>query len=241
MAVSYIGAVTASPANNPTSGSWAPHASWAAGDVLVVWWYTADEGKTITPPVSITPLQDAAISGRGRLFVGRRVLQGGDSTFGWTASSVATASTIWGSQTWRGVDGTTPVEAEGGPFSYVNTDTPTGPPVTPVSNDAAIVTIVGGNNDAGSASVAPTNYTLGGGDTTTLGSDATAVAAYRILSGGAGVEEVIGTWTLNISSTVDGMLWSGAFKPATVGGGARASLMGGKLVGRGLTLQGLVR
>ena len=210
--ISYIGSANAT-ANNPTSGSFSLPGSWAAGDTAVFWWYTYANTKTFTAPLGVTQKQQASSAGYGRIYIGYRVLQSGDSTFAWTASSVANSTTIWGTSVFRGVDGTgDPFEAQSGaPATFTNARDPNPPAVTTVSNNAWVIPIFGKRNDYTSITT-PTNYTSAGSNSSTTGNDASAGAAYRqIATPGA---ENPGAWTLGGGNpNDDGYVWTGALRP----------------------------
>jgi hypothetical protein len=230
--ITYVGSAS-STANNPTSGSFSLPGGWAAGDTAVFWWYTYSSTKTFTAPPGVTQKQQAASAGYGRLYIGYRALQSGDSTFSWSASSVANSTTIWGTSVFRGVDGTgDPFEAQSGaPATFTNARDPNPPSVTTVSNNAWVIPIFGKRNDYTSIT-APTNYTSAGSNSSTLGNDASAGAAYRQIAT-PGLEDP-GVWTLGGGNpNDDGYVWTGALRPSTaVTANTRAAIKaGGTLYG----------
>ena len=210
--ISYIGSANAT-ANNPTNGSFSLPGGWAAGDTAIFWWYTYANTKTFTAPPGVTQKQQASSGGYGRIYIGYRVLQAGDSTFSWTSSSVANSTTIWGTSVFRGVDGTgDPFEAQSGaPATFTNARDPNPPAVTTVSNNAWVIPIFGKRNDYTSITT-PANYTSAGSNSSTTGNDACAGAAYRqIATPGA---ENPGAWTLGGgAASDDGYVWTGALRP----------------------------
>jgi len=215
--ISFIGN-TSSTGNNPTSGTFTLNSiSWQADDVAVFWWYTRVATKTFTlDDAKITQKQQAyddADGYAGRIFIGYRVLQAGDTTFGWTSSSSSNATTIWGTSVFRGVDTTgDPFEAESGvPERWLNTEDPNPPAVVTVTDSAWAVPIFGKQNDYSSITV-PTNYTTAGSNVSSDGNDASAGIAYReIASHGS---ENPGKWDLAGGGTSDdGYTWTGALKP----------------------------
>src|SRR5688572_26029840 len=90
---------------NPTSGNWTLPAGWQVGDVAVFWWAANNNGKTFTEPAEVTQKHDfsTATATEGRLFLGYRWLESGDSVFGWTASSLAGVACTWGVDVFRDV------------------------------------------------------------------------------------------------------------------------------------------
>jgi hypothetical protein len=228
--ISYVGTAN-STGNNPTSNSFSLPGGWAAGDTAIFWWYTYADTKTFTPPSGVTQKQQASSSGYGRLYIGYRVLQSGDSTFSWSASSVSNSTTIWGTSVFRGVDGTgDPFEAQSGaPATFTNVNDPNPPSVTTVSNNAWVIPIFGKRNDYTSITP-PTNYTSAGSNQSTTGNDASAGVAYREIAT-AGLEDP-GAWTLGGGvSSDDGYVWTGALKPNTTSNTSAALKVGGTLYG----------
>lgn len=210
--ITYIGSAS-SVGNNPTSGSFSLPGGWVAGDTAIFWWYTYANTKTFTAPSGVTQKQQASSPGYGRLYIGYRVLQSGDSTFPWSASSVGNSTTIWGTSVFRGVDSAgDPFEAQSGaPATFTNARNPNPPPVTTVSNNAWVIPIFGKDNDYTSIT-APANYTSAGSNSSRFGSDASAGVAYRqIATPGA---EDPGAWTLSGgAASDDGYVWTGVLKP----------------------------
>jgi len=214
LGISFIGSAS-STGSNPTSGSFSLPSGWAVGDVAVFWWYTYDSTKTFTPPSGVTQKRQASSGGYGRIYIGYRQLQSGDTTFGWTSSSVNNSTTIWGTSVFRGVDGTgDPFEAESGaPATFLNTNDPNPPAVTTVSSGAWVIPIFGKNNDYSSISP-PTNYTSAGAGSSTSGNDASAGVAYIQID--SPTTEDPSAWTLGGGdASDDGYVWTGALKPDT--------------------------
>jgi hypothetical protein len=213
LGISFIGSAS-STGNDPTSGSFSLPSGWAVGDVAVFWWYTFSSTKTFTPPSGVTQKQQASSSGYGRIYIGYRQLQSGDTTFGWTSNSVNNSTTIWGTSVFRGVDGTgDPFEAESGaPATFSGTEDPNPPAVTTVSSGAWVIPIFGKNNDYSSISP-PTSYTSAGADSSASGNDASAGVAYRQIT--SPTTENPNAWALGGGSgSDDGYVWTGALKPA---------------------------
>jgi len=216
MAITFIGAI-ALAANNPVSGDWIPAVGWEPGDVCVCWWYTYNNNKTITEPATVTQKYDVASASCGRLFIGYRILQAGDTTFRWASISAANATTVWGASVFRGVDGSgDPFEADSGaPALFGNQINPNPPAVDPISENACAYPLFGKKNDYTSI-IPPANYASAGEGSSDDGSDASAGAAYRVLS--SGNPEDPGAWTLGGGdATDDGFVWTGALKPAAEG------------------------
>jgi hypothetical protein len=228
--ISYVGTVN-STGNNPTNGSFSLPSGWAAGDTAVFWWYTYANTKTFTAPAGVTQKQQASSSGYGRIYIGYRVLQTGDTTFAWTSGSVANSTTIWGTSVFRGVDPTgDPFEAESGaPATFRNVNDPNPPAVTTVSNNAWVIPIFGKNNDY-TGITPPTNYTSAGSNSSTSGNDACAGVAYRQIAT-PGSEDP-GAWTLSGgANSDDGYVWTGALRPNTIANTRAALKVGGTLYG----------
>jgi hypothetical protein len=228
--ISYVGTAN-STGNNPTNGSFSLPSGWAAGDTAVFWWYTYANTKTFTAPAGVTQKQQASASGYGRIYIGYRGLQSGDTTFPWTSGSVANSTTIWGTSVFRGVDPTgDPFEAQSGaPATFSNSRNPDPPAVTTVSNNAWVIPIFGKNNDY-TGITPPTSYTSAGSNSSTSGNDACAGVAYRQIA--APGPENPGAWTLSGGRTNDdGYVWTGALKPTTTSNTRAALKVNGTLYG----------
>jgi hypothetical protein len=229
--ISYVGTAN-STGNNPTSGSFSLPTGWAAGDTAVFWWYTYANTKTFTAPAGVTQKQQASSSGYGRIYIGYRVLQSGDTTFSWTSGSVANSTTIWGTSVFRGVDPTgDPFEAQSGaPATFTNSRNPNPPAVTTVSSNAWVIPIFGKNDDYTGTPTPPTNYTSAGSNSSTSGNDASAGVAYRQIAN-PGSEDP-GAWTLGGgANSDDGYVWTGALKPNTTSNTRAALKVNGTLYG----------
>jgi hypothetical protein len=213
--ISFVG-TTSGTENNPTSGSWSLPSSWQAGDVAIFWWYTYADTKTFTDPATVTQKYDVASTGYGRLFIGYRVLQTGDTTFSWTASSVSSSTTIYGTSVFRNVDSTgDPFEAvSGSPATFTNVNDPDSPAVTTLTDKAWVYPVFGKRNDYTSI-VPPSGYITTGSGSSTSGSDASVGTAYYEKTPAGSADP--GIWTLGGGlSTDDGYVWTGALKPANV-------------------------
>ena len=209
--VTFVNSVDTS-GNNPTSGSFTLPSDWVAGDVAVFWWYTRDSGKTFTyTEGDITIKYNTASSGYGRIVIGYRTLQDGDSSFNWDASYVYGSTTIWGVSVFRNVYNLgDPFEAVSGNPATFSTNDPNPPAASVSTVGSAVLTIYGKNNDYTSISP-PTDYTLCGSASSTWGSDASATAAY-ILDRPAGSENA-SAWDLGGGgSGDDGYVWTGVLK-----------------------------
>jgi len=218
MTLSVVGVFNAAPLNNPTTGDWdVSGIGFNAGDLCIFGWYCRDSTKTFTEPGTV--IQKADFAGGvniGRTFIGYRYLQAGDTTFTWTASSVATVSTLWGNTVIRGqlTSAGDPFAAITGPQTFANAVSPDPPAVTPPDNDSLIFTAFGKMNDY-TGITAPTNYVLQENSFTALGTDGSYGTATRILSGGGGASEDPAVFTLTGgASTDDGVVWTGAISPA---------------------------
>lgn len=212
MAITYVGSASAT-GNNPTSGNFSLPSGWQVGDIAIFWWFTYAYNKTFTPPSGVTQKQQASSSGYGRLYIGYRTLQSGDSTFGWTASSVTGSTTIWGTSVFRGVIKTgDPFEAESGaPATFTGVNNPDPPAVITITDKAWVIPIFG-KTDNYTSITPPTNYTSAGSNSSTAGNDASAGVAYREKTP-AGSEDP-GAWTLGSGGgTNNGYVWTGALKP----------------------------
>jgi len=218
VAISFVGFPTVQVDNDPTSGNWTLPGGWSVGDLAIFWWYTRN-ARTFTEPGTVTQKVDYTASGVGRLFVGYRYLESGDTTFGWTADSTGTSNpTFWGTAVFSGTVGSgDPFEAQAAAAYFLNFNDPDPAPVTPVT-DGACVFIVFGKQNSYTSIAQPTNYTDSGSDSSLIGSDASIGTAYRLgLTGN--VEEDPGAWDLGGGlGGDDGIIWTAAIEPG--GGGA---------------------
>jgi len=220
MPITFIGCDKYSE-NNPESGAFTLHADAQAGDIAIFFWYTRTYTKTITlDPAQATPmhtLYNTSSSGRGRLFIGwvlvTQISLDSHETWGWTSSTVANSTTIWGASIFRGVHPTAPVDIDSGtPAYWDNAEDPDAPAVTTLTDNACVIPIFGKNNDFTSIAV-PTGYASAGEKAETLGTDASAGAAYKIVASHG--EENPDAWDLSGgASTDDGLVWTGALKPS---------------------------
>ena len=217
MALSVVGNANNGAANNGTAGDWdVSGIAFNAGDIGLFWWWCRDSTKTFTEPAGVTQKHDfAGGAGFGRLFIGYRYLVGGDTTFGWTASSVSTVTVLWGVTVIRGGPSSgDPFETESGtPATFTDTNDPDPPATTPTTNNSIVITVFGANNDH-TTITAPTNYTLQNNASSTLGGDASYAVATRILSGGGGSPEDPPIFTRTGGATTDdGAVWTGSIAP----------------------------
>jgi hypothetical protein len=224
MAVTYVASVTETPQIDPLSGDWTLPVGWADGDKAFFWWYVPGTGgtKTVTAGAGVTEKVNAFNAG-GTLFVGWRDLESGDTTFGWTSSSLGSADTIWGVDVFRGLPAGDPFIGTVVPTYTSPQDNPDPPAVTPLVDDSLVWTIFGKNENLDSwPPTPPSGYTLAGGATTFLGFDATAATAYKIVSGGASVSEDPGAWTVAVSagSSNTMLTLAAAPEPLTISGSA---------------------
>ena len=209
--ITFVGS-TGSTGNNPTFGSFTLPSGWQSGDFAIFWWYTYADTKTFTPPSGVTQKYQTAPTGYGRLYIGYRVLQSGDSTFSWTASSVTSSTTIWGVSVFHGVDTNNPWDADSGtPQIFTNAINPNPPAVTTQTDGAVVYPLFGKRNDYTSITP-PSGYTSAGSGSSTAGNDASAGTAYKVIAT-AGYEDP-GAWTLGGGATTDdGQVWTGVLKP----------------------------
>ncbi|TSC65652.1 MAG: Uncharacterized protein CEO21_363 [Microgenomates group bacterium Gr01-1014_80] len=211
--IQFIGTVS-NTGKDTTSSFFSLPAGWQPGDVAVFWWYTYTDTKTITPPAALTQKQQASSAGFGRIYIGYRVLQSGDTTFAWTASSATNSTVIWGASVFSGVNATgDPFEAtSGAPVTFTDTLSPNPPAVTTLSNNAVILPVFGKRDDYTTINP-PTNYTTAGSNSSTAGSDSSAGAAYfqKVTPG----SEDPGAWSLTGGAVPasDGYVWTGVLKP----------------------------
>lgn len=220
MAITLVGS-TSFAANNPTDQDFTLPAGWAPGDVAVFWWYTYAYTKTFNAPTGVTQKRTQGLAGYGRMYIGYRVLQVGDSSFNWTALSVANSTTVWGTSVFHGVvTSGDPFEAQSGAIvTFANAINPNPPSVVTITSGACVVPIFGKMNDYTSITP-PLNYTTAGSNSSTLGNDASAGVAYRIIASPGTVDPP--AWTLGGGlSTDDGMVWTGALKPSIIVTGFR--------------------
>jgi len=212
MPITFIGSDN-SAQNNPTSGTFSfAGISPEPGDFVLCWWYTRSSTKTFTKPAEVIELYHVSNASYGRLFIGYRIFQVGDSTYAWTSSSVTGSTTVYGTSVFRGVNRSDPIDADSGsPTEFLNTNDPDPPAVNVQTIGACVVPIFGKNNDF-TGCVPPTNYMSAGENDSTAGSDASAGAAYRVVSV-TGSEDPP-AWNLTGGATGDdGYVWTCALKP----------------------------
>ena len=103
-------------ANNPLSGNFALPGSWAQNDLAIFWWYSRINTKTSPTPRAEYHRSYNNAATNGVIFIGYRVLQAGDvaTNMDWTSITIASASVAYGTLILRGVDRTTPIEANSG-------------------------------------------------------------------------------------------------------------------------------
>lgn len=166
--------------DNPTAGTWNLPAGWQEGDVGIFWWYSRHYTKTFTEPGTVTEELSSAPVGYGHLWVGTRVLETGDTTFDWTASSVADSPVVFGVVVFRNVAAADPIEASSAVVQTTNNDTCDPAAVTTVTPGAAVVVIDAYVKDSSPDSY-PANYTQCGGDSSSFGSDCSAWLIYRVM------------------------------------------------------------
>jgi hypothetical protein len=209
--ITFVG-YTSSGGSNPTSGRFSLPSGWQAGDFAIFWWYTYDSTKTFTSPNGLTQKYQTAVSYYGRLYVGYRVLQPGDSTFTWTSSSVSGSTTVWGASVFRNVDPNNPWDADSGsPATFTGMRNPDPPAVTTVTDNAMVFVLFGKRNDYTSITP-PTGYASAGSSSSTSGYDASAGTAYKMKTT-SGSEDP-GPWSLGGGSSYDdGQVWTGALRP----------------------------
>lgn len=208
MTISYVGS-SSSGAIDPTSGNWTLSGiSFAAGDVAFFWWWTSVSSKAVTAPGTIDQKTNTAVSSIGRLFVGMRVLQSGDSTFAWTASSVSLAGTSWGVDVFRGLGFPASNVSGSSATQYTNDNTPQAPAVVPTYGNSLIYAVVTGNLATISATDPSGEYTRAV-LRTSGGLPATFVANfYKIASNASGSSFSPGPFSIGASSIVDGLLFT---------------------------------
>jgi hypothetical protein len=218
VAISLIGTPTSSAATGSTTQDWTLPAGWDAGDLALFYYYCGRGTGSFSPSGSLSEHLNAADSDpthpKGRLYIGYRVLQQGDTTFSWTSGSVAGIDQVWGVEAWRGVDTAAPFDTSAA-GTFQDTNDPTSPAVTPSVNDAAVLSIFGKANDY-TGITEPTGYTPSIAISTNLGSDVSMGTAYKLLTGGLGVEEAPGVWALlGGAAGDDGTVYTLVLKPAS--------------------------
>ena len=232
MAIAFVSG-SASGSSNPTSGNF-PLGAFSNGNVAIFFWWGRVNTKLFTDNSGgkfTTIYLNTAISGRGALTILRRVLVTGDvaTDFAWTSNDITNADVIQGTVVFSGVDTTTPLDAESGtPVEFVNTQSPDPPSVLTVTDQAAVITIFGKNNDYAASVAAPTSYTIGASAESTAGTDASAGLAYRL--GLSIATEDPGAWTLGGATSDDGIVWTGALRPTA---GAPSATNPGWVTSRG--------
>ena len=213
MTISRVGSNT-SGSTNPTSGNWTLSGlSFAAGDIGLFWWFTNSNAKTITEPATVTQQIDTLSIGRGRLFVGYRVLEAGDTTFGWTSNSVVNSGTAWGVDVFRGIDFLFTNTSGADATSYTNDNTPQPPAVTPTYGNSLIYAVVSGNA-TGTISDPSGVYSRSSIQSVSGLVGCFVGTFYRVLDGGAGSPQQPDPLTATPGSTLDGLMWSSANGPA---------------------------
>jgi hypothetical protein len=219
----HVGSMAAVGGGDLTSGSWTLPAGWQAGDLAIMWWWVSGTTtKTLTPPGTVTQKHQVSPDNYGRLFIGYRWLQSGDTTFAWTSNSVAGGATVYGCDVFRGVapgSGDPFTSQSGTPVAFAPERDPDLPAVTPAVANSTVWAIWGKNNDLnGTTPTPPTNYTSLSGAQTFAGNDAAAWTCYRSLAGGAGVAEDPGAWTALADAGTGNFKWTVALAPASASG-----------------------
>ena len=214
MAITYVGS-TSNSGNNPLTGDFTLPGGWAVNDVAIALWFKI-EPAVFTAPLGLTQRHDVSTAGRGQVYAAHRVLQSGDTTFAWAATTVTNATTLWGAVVYRGVDTVTPFDlTEAAPAAYANTATPNPPAVTTVTNGAFVIAIAGDNKEAATAAITPpTNYTIAIDIASTAGDDGSLGVAHREITT-AGLEDP-GTFSATgWAAADDGYVWTFALRPAS--------------------------
>jgi RHS repeat-associated protein len=181
MTISTVGSTTAS-GNNPTSGTWTLPAGWQPGDLVVVWLYARSGTYAISNPAGITIKHNSNNSNNGRLFIGYRYLQAGDTSFNWTRTTGSSnADVLWGVVVLRGTVGSgDPFNASTGATPTTGTGADPDPTaVTPTIAGSTVWAIGGKRDDAGGTFNPPANFTLAGAVQSTAGQDASAATILR--------------------------------------------------------------
>jgi RHS repeat-associated protein len=173
---------TTASGNNPTGGTWTLPAGWQPGDLVVVWLYARAGAYAIANPAGITIKHNSNNGNNGRLFIGYRYLQAGDTSFAWTrTTSSSNTDVLWGVVVLRGtVSAGDPFNASTGATPTTGTGADPDPAaVTPTIAGSTVWAIGGKRDDAGGTFNPPANYTLAGAIQSTAGSDASAATIVR--------------------------------------------------------------
>jgi hypothetical protein len=214
VAISFIGTPTTGSITGSTTQNWELPSGWVVGDVGLFYYYCGRGTGTFSPNAGVTEIinhaDTDASNPRGRLYIGYRVLQSGDTTFSWTSGSVASIDQGWGVEVYRGVDTADPVDATSGasPTNFTDTNDPTAASVTPASDNTMVIAVFGKANDYTSITL-PGSYTAGFSLSYNIGSDISMSVCHTLLVGGNGTPQSPGTWVLGGGSDGDdGLVWS---------------------------------
>lgn len=212
MAITFVD-FTGNGFANAVSGSFTLPASWADGDLGVFWWFTRSSTRVFTKPTDVTEkFHDTVSDTFGQLWIGYRHLVTGDTTFGWTCTSVTNQTIVFGCSVFRGtVASGDPFEATSGTTAQQSNVADVDPPSVTVASAGACVFIINGKMLSTGVTSWPTNYFDAGGFSTTLGNDASVFTGYRVV-GSAGTEDP-GTWDMTQGTASGNLTWTAAIAP----------------------------
>lgn len=228
MTISLVGTPTESSASNPASGTFTLPSGYAAGDLIVGYFFSRAEAFNASFSDLTTKVNYTGSAGYGQFMVGYKWCASGtetDPTFT-RGSSTSNCTTLWGCFILRGVVNAAFSGASGDPFYQASAADPTtgtaqnvDPPALSGSADAGnmVLTMFGRPDDIAGSCTQPTNYTLNAAmwaDSTT-GTDGAVGVSYRTLTA-AGTENP-GAWTLGSGGlTNNSLAYTWAFRNGSV-------------------------
>ena len=215
--ISYVG-FTSGSGNNETSSTFSLPAGWSNNNLAIFCWYCFEPTKKFTDASGgkLTSIgSGSAASGTGSYFIGYRTLVTGDTTFAWTANSVASGTVVWGTAVFSGsYTGSGVIEAQSAFTTWTNAASPDPPAVITIGSGSCVISFFGKMNDFTTYG-APSNYSAGVSCSSTAGNDASFGLVYRFM-GAAGSEDP-GAWTLGGgAATDDGYTWTGAISTGSL-------------------------
>lgn len=218
MAITFIGD-TNGAFGNAVNGNFTLPVGWADGDLGVFWWYTRSNSRIFTKPAGVDEkLADNSQAGDlfGQIWIGYRHLVTGDTTFGWTCTSVGNQTIVFGSSVFRDTAASgDPFEASSGTTAQATNVADVDPPSTSVLSAGACAVVFNGKMLQTAVSAYPAGYAAAGGVSSALGNDASFWLGYKIVSS-PGTEDP-GTWDFTQGSASGNLTWTAVIAPPSSG------------------------